>query len=73
MLMDGFGAVRTTSGERPSAGIRRPRTRLGRTAAYRNQRKLDNSLKQIRFLIHNKLGLAPGLGFSFSLLPDEIG
>ena len=39
----------------------------GRTAAYRNQRKLDNSLKQIRFLIHNKLGLAPGLGFSFSL------
>ena len=39
----------------------------GRTAAYRNQRKLDHSLKQIRFLIHNNLGLAPGLGFSFSL------
>ena len=39
----------------------------GRTAAYRNQRKLDNSLKQIRFLIHNGLGFAPGLGFSFSL------
>ena len=39
----------------------------GRTAAYRNQRKLDNSLKQIRFLIHNKLGFSPGLGFSFSL------
>lgn len=39
----------------------------GRTAAYRNQRQLDNSLKQIRFLIHNNLGLAPGLGFSFSL------
>ena len=39
----------------------------GRTAAYRNQRKLDNSLKQIRFLIHNKLGFVPGLGFSFSL------
>ena len=38
-----------------------------RTAAYRNQRKLDNSLKQIRFLIHNKLGFVPGLGFSFSL------
>ena len=39
----------------------------GRTAAYRNQRKLDISLKQIRFLIHNKLGFVPGLGFSFSL------
>ena len=39
----------------------------GRTAAYRNQRKLDNSLKQIRFLIHNKLGFVPSLGFSFSL------
>ena len=39
----------------------------GRTVAYRNQRRLDDSLKQIRFLIHNKLGLAPGLGFSFSL------
>lgn len=39
----------------------------GRTAAYRNQRKLDSSLKRIRFLIHNKLGFAPGLGFSFSL------
>ena len=39
----------------------------GRTAAYRNQRQLDHSLKQIRFLIHNNLGLAPGLGFSFSL------
>ena len=39
----------------------------GRTAAYRNQRKLDNSLKQIRFLIGSKLGFAPGLGFSFSL------
>lgn len=39
----------------------------GRTAAYRNQRKLDISLKQIRFLIHNKLGFTPGLGFSFSL------
>lgn len=39
----------------------------GRTAAYRNQRKLDNSLKRIRFLIHNKLGFAVGLGFSFSL------
>ena len=38
-----------------------------RTVDYRNQRKLDNSLKQIRFLIHNKLGFAPGLGFSFSL------
>ena len=39
----------------------------GRTAAYRNQRKLDIALKQIRFLIHNKLGFVPGLGFSFSL------
>ena len=39
----------------------------GRTAAYRNQRKLDIALKQIRFMIHNKLGFAPGLGFSFSL------
>lgn len=39
----------------------------GRTAAYRNQRKLDNSLNQIRFLIDNKLGFAPGLGISFSL------
>ena len=39
----------------------------GRTAAYRNQRQLDHSLKQIRFLIHNNLGFAPGLGFSFSL------
>ena len=39
----------------------------GRTVAYRNQRKLDNSLKQIRFLIYNKLGFVPGLGFSFSL------
>ena len=39
----------------------------GRTAAYRNQRKLDSALKQIRFLIHNKLGFMPGLGFSFSL------
>ncbi len=39
----------------------------GRTAAYRNQRQLDHSLKQIRFLIHNNPGFAPGLGFSFSL------
>ena len=39
----------------------------GRTAAYRNQRQLDHSLKQIRFLIHNNLGFAPGLGFAFSL------
>ena len=39
----------------------------GRTAAYRNQRKLDIALKQIRFLIHNKLGFVTGLGFSFSL------
>ena len=39
----------------------------GRTAAYRNQRKLDVALERIRFLIHNDLGFAPGLGFSFSL------
>ena len=39
----------------------------GRTAAYRNQRRLEDSLKQIRFLIHHRLGFAPGLGFSFSL------
>ena len=39
----------------------------GRTAAYRNQRQLDHSLKRMRFLIHNNLGFTPGLGFSFSL------
>ena len=39
----------------------------GRTAAYRNKRDLDRSLKQIRFLIRSNSGLAPGLGFSFSL------
>ena len=39
----------------------------GRTAAYRNQRNLDRSLKQMRFLIRSSSGLAPGLGFSFSL------
>ena len=39
----------------------------GRTAAYRNQRNLDRSLKRIRLLIHNDLGLSPGLGFAFSL------
>ncbi len=39
----------------------------GRTAAYRNQRQLDHSLKRIRFLIHNNLGFAPGLGFGFAL------
>ena len=39
----------------------------GRTAAYRNQRQLDRSLERIRFLIHNRLGFAPGLGFGFAL------
>lgn len=39
----------------------------GRTAAYRNQRQLDHSLERIRFLIHNRLGFSPGLGFGFAL------
>ncbi len=39
----------------------------GRTAAYRNKRDLDRSLKRIRFMIRSNSGLAPGLGFSFSL------